>query len=113
MRDGVRVRYRSTISTDVARKMVLALALKARVVEESCKEDGCKESFKVETHGANDHVGLYTVCICKEPKCSCPDFTERLAKRQPYLACKHLYFVFLRVLGLSQNENMFIHQPVT
>ncbi len=111
MQDGVRVQYRPSISNDVARKITLALAMKATVVEEISRAHGVHEVFKVESLGENGHVGLYSVSICKEPSCTCPDFTI-VAKQKPYLACKHLYFVLLRVLGLSQNENMFIHQPI-
>ena len=28
----------------------------------------------------------------------------------PYIACKHIYFVFLMVLGQDVNNNMHIHQ---
>ena len=112
MRNGIRVKYRTSISEEVEKKITLALKMKARIIEEVCRSEHIHEIFKVESKGDNAHIGIYDVHVKDEPSCTCPDFVDRESKKKPYLACKHLYFVFLRVLGLSQNENMFIHQPI-
>ena len=90
----------------------MALQLNAKIIGETCRIEHRHEIFKVESRGDNGHMGIYDVHIKDEPPCTCPDFADREVKKRPYLACKHLYFVFLQVLGLSQNENMFIHQPI-
>ena len=98
-RDGVRSKYRTTISAEAARKIALALALKARVTEEICRAEGAHEVFKLESYGADHQVNTYEVQVCKEPSCTCSDFSERVSRKQPYMACKHMYFIFLCVLG--------------
>lgn len=109
MQNGIRVKYRTSISEEAEKKITLALQLNAKIIGETCRIEHRHEIFKVESRGDNDHMEIYDVHIKDEPSCTCPDFAEREVKKRPYLACKHLYFVFLRVLGLSQNENMFIH----
>ena len=39
----------------------------------------------------------YTVMLCHDPSCSCPDFTSRQVK------CKHILFVLRRVLCVSES----------
>lgn len=48
---------------------------------------------------------IYLVDICNNPTCTCPDFKKRK------LTCKHIYFVLLRVLKLS-NINTFTDQEL-
>lgn len=84
--------------------------MKAKVLEEVVREESVHEIFKIESLGNNNQRHEYKVEVKTQP--SCPDFADRDQKKKPYLACKHLYFVYLRVLGLSQNENMFVHQPL-
>ena len=104
--------YCTSISKEAVKKINLSLKLKGKVVGEVCQIELQHEIFKLESHRDDGEITLYDVHVKKEPSCTCPDFVEREAKGKPYLACKHLYFIFLCVLGLSQIENMFIHQPI-
>ena len=100
------------LSEEALKRIQKALNLKAKVKTFSLVEEKIHEIFAIETYGEDTHIGLYDVHIKVEPSCTCPDFRIRESKGKAYLACKHLYWVFLKVLGCSQNEHMFIHQPI-
>ena len=53
----------------------------------------------------------YFIHIMENPWCTCPDFMGRETRGKSYLACKHIYFVYLHVLGLNKIQDMEIHQP--
>jgi hypothetical protein len=57
-------------------------------------EGGGAEEFAV--LGATGN--LYTVTVCRQPQCTCPDFCCRRN------LCKHILFVMLRVLRLPVDE---------
>ena len=83
----------------------------AKVVGNHIHIEGVKETFCINplTSGIQD-TPLIEVTIQKNPMCSCVEFRGRVAKKRPYLACKHIYFVFLIILGQDVNNNMHIHQ---
>jgi len=54
--------------------------------------------------GATGNV--YAVEVSRWPRCSCPDF----AKRQD--VCKHLLFVYMRVLRLSENDKAILQKAL-
>ncbi|GAB4820534.1 hypothetical protein N2152v2_007580 [Parachlorella kessleri] len=56
-------------------------------------EEGAAEEFAV--LGATGNV--YTVTICRQPQCTCPDYLKGNL-------CKHILFVMLRVLRLPTDE---------
>ena len=60
---------------------------------------GVKETFSIKplTSGSQD-TPLIEVTIQKNPMCLCVEFKDRVAKKRPYFACKHIYFVFLMIL---------------
>ncbi|KAL3681543.1 hypothetical protein R1sor_024499 [Riccia sorocarpa] len=72
--------------------------------------NGCRKMFRVSTHLHAD-VRNYIVQICCFPTCSCQDFFEMETLRNSYIPCKHLYWVYFKVLGLSPNINL-VHQPI-
>ncbi|KAL3686620.1 hypothetical protein R1sor_009194 [Riccia sorocarpa] len=72
--------------------------------------NGCGKMFRVSTHLHAD-VRNYIVQICCFPTCSCQDFFERETLRKTYCPCKHLYWVYFKVLGLSPNINL-VHQLI-
>lgn len=55
---------------------------------------------------------VYDVHIKEEPGCTCPDFQKRECAKKSFGACKHMYFVYVHVLGLQPKEHLVIHQPV-
>ena len=83
----------------------------AEVVGSHIHIEGVKETFSINplTNGSQD-TPLIEVTIQKNPTCSCVEFRDRVAKKRPYLACKHIYFVFLMILGQDVNNNMRVHQ---
>ena len=52
----------------------------------------------------------YEVHIVTSLMCTCKDFVEPTTQGHPYLACKHIYYVHLCVLGLNKIQDMEIHQ---
>lgn len=59
----------------------------------------------MEIFGEGHEAHGYDVHITSHPSCTCVDFAGKIQNKELYFAC----FIYLRVLGLSQNENMFIH----
>lgn len=106
-RTGPRWRYRTTISNAAKQKIEMAMTLNPKDVKEEVIMAGLMENFYFVTR--NDVK--YTVCIKDEPCCSCPDFQDRVEGQKSFLACKHMYHVYVCIIGLDIHENMFIHQP--
>eukprot|EP00249_Psilotum_nudum_P000623 c1269_g1_i1 orf=411-743(+) len=66
--------------------------------------------FHVRTPGSIAKGLTYCITISEFPRWSCLDFTKREAKKNPYMPCKHIYFVFLIVLRLSDAVHQFTYQ---
>lgn len=107
-KEGRRHKYRPGVSNAACVRIERAISMVARVTAVKARERHKLEIFQVETEGGQS----YDVQIASHPACTCPDFQKRVMGVKPYLACKHIYFIFLRVMGLDQNTNMFIHQPM-
>lgn len=84
--------------------------MSASVLTEKVVKESQHEIFEIETESSLQAGLRYDVHININPSCTCPDFQKRLVERKPYTACKHIYFIFLRILGFDQLSNMFIHQ---
>jgi hypothetical protein len=57
-----------------------------------------QETFRIQ--GTSRHV--YTVVIDREPRCDCQD-----ARYNPRHTCKHVIFVFIKVLNVSQSSRVW------
>ena len=68
------------------------------------------EVFKIETENSILRGEIYNVDIVKKPTCSCRDFMDQVIEGKPFLACKHMYYMYLYVFGLNANVNIYIHQ---
>ena len=79
--------------------------MQAHLVEECIVKHNQHVVFKILTQE------FYDVHIKEEPMCTCPDFQHCEMEKKSFLACKHMYFVYTRVLGLHHNQHMIIHQP--
>ena len=99
-------KWRHGISKEAEKKIALALELNAEVIDEACIKPNEYVIFHIHTET------YYSVHIKSEPFCTCPDFQKREEKKKPFLACKHMYYVYLHVLGLHQNQHMSMHQPI-
>lgn len=96
------------------KKIQLAMKLEAHVVQDQVVKLGEHELSMLESKGGTLISGLqYDVAIKETPCCTCPDFQERARANKPYLAFKHIYYVFIRVPGLDTEMHRFTHQPVS
>ena len=73
-------------------------------------KQGVHKKILVSTTASQVCDKVYEVHIAMSPMCTCKDFTERGGQGCPYIACKHIYYIFLQYFGLDVNHNMFIHQ---
>ena len=104
------VRYRSGVSEAAARRIASAISMEARIIGHDIIKQKQHERFHVSSANSELNDDVYEVHIATNPLCTCRDFADRAAQGRPYQACKHIYFVFLRVFGLDVNHNIFIHQ---
>ena len=105
------MRYRPGVSDAAARRIESAISMKATIRGCEVMKEGKHEKILVSTSTSEVRDEVYKVHIAMAPMCTCKDFAERAAQGRPYLACKHIYFVFIQYFGLDVNHNMFIHQP--
>lgn len=98
-------KWRHGISKEAEKRITAAEALEGTLLQENIIQESFHVVFIVMTQET------YVVHIKAEPSCTCPDFQKRERDQKPYLACKHLYFIYIKVLGLHRNKHMVIHQP--
>ena len=84
--------------------------MEATVVHHQVMKPNKHEHFCLQTSTSQLVDMTYDVHISKNPCCSCPDFVQRIAQGHSYVACKHIYYVLLRIFGMDVNHNLFIHQ---
>lgn len=70
------------------------------------------EVIKIETENSILRGEIYNVDIAKKLACSCHDFMDRVTEGKPFLACKHMYYVYICGFGMDANVNMYINQPL-
>ena len=102
IRTDHRVRYRSGICEEALKRIKRALEMKSMVIEEFVMKENENKVFKVRSYGDDGHEGNYEVHMQVEPSYSYVDFLDQENKAN----------IFLRIMGLSQRENMFIHNPI-
>ena len=58
---------------------------------------------------------VYKVTVSSHPECTWAAFKDMIikfrSKRNSYLNCKHLYYIFFKVSNFDPKINMFIHAP--
>ena len=84
--------------------------MEATIVQHRVMKANQHEHFQIQTATSQFKDMVYDVHISKKPYCTCPDFVQRMAQGESYIACKHIYYVFIRVFGMDVNHNMCIHQ---
>ena len=56
---------------------------------------------------------IYQMTMSSLPKCNCTYFLDMIfkfdRKRNSYMNCKHLYYIFIKVSNLDAEVNLFIH----
>ena len=98
-------KWRSGVSKEANKRLEAATKLSAVFIEELTIAHNRHVVFKIYTQDN------YDVHVKDEPFCTCPNFQRRETEKKPYLACKHMYFVYTQILGLDHNEHMIMHQP--
>ena len=68
--------------------------MEARIDGHEVVRQGKHEKFIVSTSSSQVRDEAYEVHIAMSPMCTCKDFGGRVGR--PYLAWKHIYFIFLR-----------------
>ncbi|KAL3683469.1 hypothetical protein R1sor_001491 [Riccia sorocarpa] len=107
---GRRCRQKTTPSTSCLKRLERARSSQMRLIQtwEVPTVTGTANFSSGENPSDQRH---YIVRVCCFPSCSCKDFWEREVRLQTYVACKHIYWVFLNVFGLLPSADK-IHQPV-
>jgi hypothetical protein len=58
---------------------------------------------------------IYQVTVSSLPEYNCAYFLDMISKfgrkRNSYMICKHLYYIFIKVSNLDADVNSFIHAP--
>ena len=58
---------------------------------------------------------VYQLTMSSLTECNCPTFKDMISKfgrkRNSFLHCKHLYFIFVKVFNLDLDVDLFIHTP--
>lgn len=105
-------RYRPHVSKEALKRIESAANMTARVLSTKVVRTREHEVFEIETSHSRIEGRTYRVTISTNPSCTCPDFMFRSTRDKSFLACKHMYFVYMRIFGLDQNHSMHIHQPM-
>lgn len=92
-------RYRPHPSKAVLDRYQRSLRHRLFLIERHTETEESIATFAV--MGANGNV--YRCKVCTEPTCDCPDFTKR-ARGPMHGPCKHLIFVFVRVLKVVRDD---------
>ena len=94
------------ISKDAQKILEAASVMDATFLEEITNIPTKHVVFRILTENT------YEVHIKEEPCCTCLDFQRRQSTEKAFIACKHMYFVYVHILGLQPREHMVIHQPI-
>ncbi|MCO5572082.1 hypothetical protein L7F22_025833 [Adiantum nelumboides] len=66
--------------------------------------------YTLSTEGSIKKELHYMVIVSAFPSCTCDNFQNRDHRGKRYMPCKHLYFIYMRELGLNVDHQKFIHQ---
>jgi len=72
--------------------------------------NGRGSQISVITHEKNGLDRIYWIQIYVFPCCSCADFVNRHNRGRPYLACKHIFWVYMTVYRLDLQSSALIMQ---
>ena len=84
-------------------------ALDAVVIREAIIQCDKLHIFYVNTEGSRANNVNYFVSVSEFPCCTCEGFQKMESKKLVYVPCKHMYNIFLKVLGLDANACEFMH----
>ena len=98
-------KWRHGISRDALKRIDSANGMNVTFLREIVKEANKDVMFRLLTEN------FYEVQIEEEPTCSYADFQSREMQKKSFVACKHLYFFYMHILGLKPKEHMVIISP--
>ena len=87
--------YRLEVSEAAAKRIESAISMEATIQGYEVMKEGKHENFMVSTLASQVRDKVYEVHIAMAPMCTCKGFAKRAAQGRPYLACKHIYFIFV------------------
>ncbi|ESK82324.1 hypothetical protein Moror_2236, partial [Moniliophthora roreri MCA 2997] len=94
-------RYRSKCPNAISDRLDRALGQRLFLLNRQREEGELKEVFTITGSTGN----VYTVTINKTPRCDCPDCGKGNH-------CKHIIFVFLRVLQVNRSSNHWFQKAL-
>ena len=92
------------MSKEARKRLEIAMHMEAHFLKETIVVPNRHAIFKISTQE------IYDVHVNMEPFCTCTDFQGREKASKPFLACKHLYFIYVKILGLDGKQHIIIHQ---
>ncbi|CCA66831.1 hypothetical protein PIIN_00593 [Serendipita indica DSM 11827] len=92
-------RFRASCPKTIEERLARARSQRFYMIERN--REGLKEEFKVLGSTGN----VYTVTIAQLPTCDCPDGAKGNH-------CKHILFVFTRVLGVSELSGLYYQKAL-
>ena len=114
-RDGLKCRRKKHLTTKNIERIRLSEKEQMRVlsVKNVTTGNGWGRQYLIETHlQVQSRPCKYWVQICCFPCCSCPDFYGRHTYRQPFMTCKHLYWVYKNAFGVDIRDDSLVHQAI-
>lgn len=105
-----RTRRRNSVSMAAKERIARAIGLKAHVIRDDVKLKNREVCFHLESFATDPNGKMYVVTIKKSPHCTCKDFMRGISWGK-FTPCKHMYVVYIVVLGMDVDNNMMMHQP--
>lgn len=94
-------RWRGTCSIKVQERLARVMSQRFFMVDRTREGDNLHEEFQVLGSTGN----IYTVVVNQLPSCTCPDSLKGNI-------CKHLLFVFIKVLGVPISSPLYYQQAL-
>lgn len=109
-REGKNVITYRTITKEMTKRIERANEMIFTI--DTCKVVVANEhvEFNLSKVGDKENEESYKVVVSTFPSCTCEDFQMRERGAKRYMACKHLYFVFIKYLDLDVHLQKFVHQ---
>lgn len=109
-RDGQKVIYRKTVTKEMQDRIDSSITMDCVVVHTNVVQNREHVEFIIATAGSERRGCHYTVTVSIFPSCTCEDFIRRACRVDRYFPCKHIYHVFLKILGLDLENHKLVHQ---
>lgn len=102
--------YRKTVTKEMQDRIDSSITMDCVVLHTNVVQNREHVEFIIATTGSERRGCHYTVTISVFPSCTCEDFIRRACRVDRYFPCKHIYHVFLKILGLDLTIHKLVHQ---